>query len=141
MAEVEIRSNIKLGMADLLEGIAKMDTKDIELFLKEVANILSQKKKQPVSKSSQEQLLIKKIKKAYPAKLNKAYHALSSKLEAGEKLTHQEKVKLTTITNQFEALDAERLQYLLELAASRGQSLEQLLIEMPSLTSITKTSA
>jgi len=80
MAEVEIRSNIKLGMADLLEGIAKMDTKDIELFLKEVANILSQKKKQPVSKSSQEQLLIKKIKKAYPAKLKKAYHALSSKL-------------------------------------------------------------
>jgi len=73
MAEVEIRSNIKLGMADLLEGIAKMDTKDIELFLKEVANILSQKKKQPVSKSSQEQLLIKKIKKAYPAKLKKAY--------------------------------------------------------------------
>ena len=63
---------------------------------------------------------------------------MSSKLTAGEKLTHQEKINLTTITNQFEALDAERLQYLLELAALRGQSLEQLLIEMPFLT---KTSA
>ena len=43
MAKVEIKSNIKLGLREILDGISKLDAKDIELFIKEVSNILLKK--------------------------------------------------------------------------------------------------
>jgi len=65
MANVEIQSNIKLGLQEILDGIAKLETNDIEIFLKEVTHILAQKKQQQPSSNKETQLL-KKIKKAYP---------------------------------------------------------------------------
>ena len=82
MAEVEIKSNIKLGLADILEGISNLDVDDLELFLKEVTSILAQKKKiKPTG--SEEATLLKKIKSAYPSKLKKRYQTLHAKMEAG----------------------------------------------------------
>ena len=125
MANVEIQSNIKLGLQEILDGIAKLETNDIEIFLKEVTHILAQKKQQQPSSNKETQLL-KKIKKAYPIQLNKRYQVLSNKMDK-ENLSEKEQQELIELSKQFEALDTQRLQYLLELAQLRNQSLDKLM--------------
>lgn len=127
MAEVEIKSNIKLGLKDILKAISTLETKDIEIFLKEVTGILAQKKEKE-SKKTDESALIKQIKSTYPAKLNKRYQALRSKVTT-QQLNEKEQKELIKLTNQFEALDAQRLQYLIQLAQLRGASLNVILKE------------
>ncbi|MFK7982801.1 MAG: hypothetical protein AB8G86_22665 [Saprospiraceae bacterium] len=124
MAHVEIKSNLKLGLREILDGISKLDAKDIELFMQEVAGILAKKQK----KASKESSLIKKIKSIYPTKLSKRYQALRLKM-TNQVLTDTEQKELLTLTNQFETLDAQRLQYLLQLTEIRKQPLDILLKE------------
>ena len=125
MAKIEIQSNIKLGLQEILDGIAQLEAKDIEIFLKEVTQILAQKQQPNKNKEAQ---LIKKIKIIYPPKLNKRYQVLTSKMDEGN-LSEKEQQELIELSHQFEKLDAQRLQYLLELAQLRNQPLEKLLQE------------
>ena len=127
MAEIEIKSNIKLGLNDILKAISTLETKDIEIFLKEVTGILAQKKEKE-SKNLDESALIKQIKSAYPIKLNKRYQSLRSKV-ATQQLSEKEQKELIELTNHFEALDAQRLQYLMQLAQLRGTSLNVIVKE------------
>ncbi len=127
MAEVEIKSNIKLGLKDILKAISTLETKDIEIFLKEVTGILAQKKEKE-SKNTDESTLIKQIKSAYPIKLNKRFQFLRSKLTT-QQLSEKEQKELIDLTNRFEALDAQRLQYLMQLAQLRGTSLNDIIKE------------
>ncbi len=127
MAEVEIKSNIKLGLKDILKAISTLETKDIEVFLKEVTGILAQKKEKE-SKNTDESTLIKQIKSAYPIKLNKRFQFLRSKLTT-QQLSEKEQKELIDLTNRFEALDAQRLQYLMQLAQLRGTSLNDIIKE------------
>ena len=129
MAEVEIKSNIKLGLTEILEGISKLEIDELELFLKEVSGILAQKKNKTTTK--REATLLKKIKSDYPEKLKKQYQLLHSKMESGE-ITEKEQKELIELSDQFEAMDAKRLQYLLELSELRGQPLNLILKEFPS---------
>ncbi len=127
MAEVEIKSNIKLGLKDILKAISTLETKDIEIFLKEVTGILAQKKEKE-SKNTDESTLINQIKSAYPSKLNKRYQSLRSKLTT-QQLSEKEQKELIDLTNHFEALDAQRLQCLMQLAQLRGTSLNVIIKE------------
>ncbi len=127
MAEVEIKSNIKLGLKDILKAISTLETKDIEIFLKEVTGILAQKKEKE-SKNTDESTLIKQIKSTYPTKLNKRFQFLRSKLTT-QQLSEKEQKELIDLTNRFEALDAQRLQYLMQLAQLRGTSLNVIIKE------------
>lgn len=129
MAEVEIRSHIKLGLKEILEGISELEVGDIESFLQEVSDILAKKKRQDTTKEN-EALLIKEIEKTYPQKLNKRYQELSAKIDEG-KLTDQEQKELLDLTDHFEALDAQRLQHLMALSKLKGISLPQLLQNYP----------
>ena len=53
------------------------------------------------------------------------------KVENG-KISDKEQKELLELTNKFEALDTQRLQYMLQLAQLRGQSLNNILKEFPS---------
>ena len=130
MAEVEIKSNIRLGLKELLEGIANLDSADIEIFIKELSGILVEKRAKE-SNDTKESLLITRIKSTYPTESNEHYKLLLKKLENG-KLTTKEQNELIELTDQFEALDAQRLQYLLELTQIRGKSLSVVLKEFSS---------
>ncbi len=113
---------------DLLKLLVETD--DAEL-LATVRTYFKQLKKEKTKQPSQEAVLIKHIKSSYPAKDNKRYKALRLKVESG-KISDKEQKELLELTNKFEALDAQRLQYLLQLAKLRGQPLNNLLKEFPS---------
>lgn len=113
---------------DLLKLLVETD--DVEL-LATVRNYFKQLKKERTNKPSKETVLVKKIRSAYPAKKNKRYKELRTKVESG-KISEKEQKELIDLTNQFEALDAQRLQYLLQLAELRGQSLSLVLKEFPA---------
>jgi len=113
---------------DLLKLLVETD--DVELLVT-VRNYFKQKKEEKTNKASKEPILIKKIKSAYPAKENKRYRELRAKIESG-KISEKEQKELIDLTNKFEALDAQRLQYLLELAELRQQPLNLVLKEFPA---------
>ncbi|MEM6319477.1 MAG: hypothetical protein AAF960_17530 [Bacteroidota bacterium] len=127
MAEIEVQSNIKLGLKDILKAISKLETKDIERFIKEVSNLLAQKKEKE-DKEKVESNLIQQIRSVYPSKLNERYQALRIKLDS-EPLSEKEQAELIELTNQFELLDAQRLRYLLQLSQLRSQPLNVVLKE------------
>ena len=91
-------------------------------------NYFKQLKTDKTTKSSKETTLIKQIKSVYPAKDNKRYKNLRSKIENGQ-ISEQEQKELITLTDKFESLDAQRLQYLMKLASIRGQALTVVLKE------------
>lgn len=128
MAEVEIRSQIKLGLKEILEGISQLDISDIESFLKEVAHILAQKKESGIQEKREEHLL-KQIQVSYPPELTTRYQELSAKLTDGE-LSQKEQGEYLHISDQFEKLDAQRLSQLLELSALRNTPLPLLIREL-----------
>lgn len=130
MADVKIKSQIRLGLKDILEGISQLEISDIEVFLKEVSQILSQKKREANSQSKEEKLL-NQLNNNYPVELSQRYNRLKIKAEK-EKLTDQEHKELIALSDQFEVLDAQRLQFLLELSKLRNQPLPLLLKEFSS---------
>ena len=110
---------------DLLRLLVETD--DVELLIN-VRNYFKQLKTDKTTKSSKESKLIKQIKSVYPAKDNKRYKKLRSKIESGQ-ISEQEQKELIALTDKFESLDTKRLQYLMELASLRGQSLNIVLKE------------
>jgi hypothetical protein len=130
MAEVEIKSNIKLGLTEILEGIAKLEVEEIELFLKEVAGVLALKKRGK-GNVEEEADLVKKIKATYPSELKEQYEKLYKKME-NEGISTEEEKRLIEISDKLETYDAKRLQYLLSLAKLRGQDLTHVLKEFSS---------
>ena len=110
---------------DLLRLLVETD--DVELLVT-FRNYFKQLKTDKTTKSSEETTLIKQIKSVYPAKDNKRYKNLRSKIENGQ-ISEQEQKELITLTDKFESLDAQRLQYLIELASIRGQALTVVLKE------------
>jgi len=109
MANVEIQSNIKLGLKDILN-----------------------KKKQQTAGDAEIQLL-KKINTKYPVKLEKRYQFLTTKMDKGT-LSDKEQQELIDLSNQFETFDAKRLEYIIALAQLRKQPLDSLLKELALAT-------
>ena len=104
-----------------------VDTDDVEV-LDTVRKYFKQLKSDKTTQSSQEKLLINQIKSVYPIKDNKRYKALRAKIE-GDQISEKEQKELIELTNKFELLDAQRLEYLVQLATLRGQSLSVVLKE------------
>jgi len=58
MPTVQVKSNIELGIEDILAGIDQLDTPELENFLQQVSQLLARRKAKSLSKKETE-LLIK----------------------------------------------------------------------------------
>ena len=115
-------------MEEILNDVSKMKTADLEVFLKEVAHLLAQRKA-PVISKRESQLLLKINKPLLSNKAQTQLDFLYPKLQA-ETITDSEHKVLMTLINRREKKGVKRLEALIELAQLKKQSPKELMKEM-----------
>lgn len=128
----KVKVEVQLLSKDLLKAVEQLSQEDLEQFVSQVIELQAQRKATSLPKNEAE--LLRKINQGIPLDTQKVYNELIVKREA-ETLTVEEHQHLLLLTEQIEKLQAQRVQYLAELASIRGVSLTALMddleIEMP----------
>ncbi len=124
MTTAQINPGTKAEIEGMLAGVSSLETHELELFFMEVAQVLATRKAPSLSRRESELYL--KINAGYPTDLRDEYEKLTAKKE-NNSITQKEQQSLVALTEQFESLDSERLEHLLELAQLRRIPLEKLL--------------
>lgn len=125
MATVEVRSQVSLD--ELLNGVAQLDTPELERF---VSQVLTLRARRIASYLLREEVgLLEKINQGLPSDAQQRYDELTAKRLA-ETLTTEEHQELLALINHIERSDAERAQFLAQLAHLRNVSVTMLLDEL-----------
>jgi hypothetical protein len=127
MTTIQIQPDTKVAVDDVLNGVARLNTPELEDFFYKVAQVLAARKAPHLSKLESE--LLQKINAGYPDVVSKRFEQLLTKKEQ-QVLTPLEQQELIDITDHLEVFDAKRLEALLELATLRDVSLDELLKHM-----------
>jgi hypothetical protein len=124
MTTVQVVSKIDIDLNELLDGVAKLDTPELERFVYEVGGVLARRR--AVSLPVREAELLRAVNQGTPPAVRRRVHDLSAKLE-DETLSPDEHTELLGMVDLIEQADAERLASLIELAQLRGESLDALM--------------
>ena len=118
----------KKTMEEMLNNVSKMKTAELEVFLKEVAHLLAQRKA-PIISKQESQLLLKINKPLLPAKAQTQLDLLHQKLQE-ETISNSEHKTLMTLISRREKKGVKRLEALIELAQLKKQSPKDLMKKM-----------
>ncbi len=127
MGSVQIKSGIKVGVEEILAGIAQLDTADLEQFADKVSIILANRKIK--SLSGKETDLLNKIANNIPLEKLKRQHQLLQKIQS-EEINSDEKDELEELTQFIEAINVEQLKNLIALAQFRKTNLQELIRQL-----------
>jgi len=127
MAVIEIKPDTRLEMEDVLYGVSKLDTPDLDAFVEKVL-ALRANRIMP-SLSPQEAELLKKINRSLPQKTLLRLLDLNEKRRS-ETLSAAEMEELTAITEELEQLNIERVQNLGFLASIKGIPVRELMQQL-----------
>lgn len=125
MSTVQIQA--QLTTDELLKAVQQLNLNELNRFTSQVISLRAQR--QAPSLPHKETTLLQKINRGLPEKLQWRYHELIAKRQA-EALTAKEYEELLDMTDQVENLEAERVQYLGELAKLRKISLSDLMQQL-----------
>jgi|JI10StandDraft_1071094.scaffolds.fasta_scaffold564562_1 hypothetical protein len=127
MTTVQVKSNISIEINELIGGVSKLDTIEIEDLLAEISVLLAQRKAPsiPVTESD----LLRRIGKGLPDDIQHRYDELQTKLLA-EKISTREHQELLGLIEIVENADAERLQSLIKLSQLRRITLDELMTQL-----------
>ncbi len=120
---VRVKSEVNIEFDEVLDGIEKLDTAEVERFLSQVSILLARRKAPSLSEREAE--LLEKINQGPPAAAQKRYDELRAKLQT-DSITPAEYEELLELIDQIEMADAERMRHLIELAQLRQVSLDEL---------------
>ena len=107
MPTVQVKSNIELGLDEILNGISQLDTPELEQFLEQVSRLLARRKAQNLSKREAE--LLVRINQGIEAQKAERYRQLTDKLNE-ERITPEEHQELLSLIGHIETKDGERLE-------------------------------
>lgn len=127
MGSVQIKSEIKVGIEDILAGIAQLDTADLEQFADKVSIILANRKTK--SLSAKETDLLNKIANNIPLEKLKRQRQLLQKIQS-EEINPDEKQELEGLTHLIEVNNVEQLKNLIALAQFRKTNLQELMRQL-----------
>lgn len=127
MPTVRVKSDINLGLQEILDGISELETGDLERFMDQIGKLLARRK--APSFSGREAELLLKINQGLPQKTWDRYRELSDK-QTSETLSEKEYQELLAISDQMEEQDAKRLASLIELARLRSVPLDTLMQQL-----------
>lgn len=112
---------------EVFRAIQRLDAPDIDRIAARVLRLRAERNAS--SLPSAETDLLKRINEGLPEKEASRYHELMGKRRAGN-LTAEEHRELLRLTDAAEAIQAQRIQDLTELARLRGTSLRALMEEL-----------
>ena len=127
MTILNVSPEIQIEVEKVLDGVAQLDTPELEQFLTQVSTLLAQRKATNLSKRETELLL--KINQGLSSDLQQQYDALMAKLQA-DTISPPEHKTLLDLIDQIEQRDADRMKALVELAQLRNLPLETLLNQL-----------
>jgi hypothetical protein len=127
MPKVHVTSQIEIDLDEVLQGLARLGTKELEQFIDKVIALQAQRRAPSLPKDETE--LLQQINRGLPADLRQRYDALNAKLH-DDTITPQEHEELLVLTDRIELADAERMQHLIALARLRSVSVDTLLAQL-----------
>lgn len=124
---IKITKQVELEIEDILNGISGLETKELEIFVQKVGNLIARRKAAHLPE--QESMLLVKINNAIPVALQKQYEQLLAK-NSNETITPEEHKELLKTIDKIENKNAQRLEYLIELSRLRNISLDTLMQQL-----------
>jgi hypothetical protein len=124
---IKITKQVEVEIEDILNGIAGLETKELEKFVQRVGNLIARRNAEHLPQRETE--LLMKINKAIPIALQKRYEQLLRK-NSEETITPDEYKELRKTIDKIENKNAQRLEYLIELAHLRNLSLDALMNQL-----------
>lgn len=116
-----------MSSEELLKAVDQLSPLDLEQFVSQVL-VLQAQRKAPSLPQAEAQLLLR-INQGIPSNIQKRYDELIGKRRA-EMLTLTEHSELLRLSEQVENLEAQRVEYLIELARLRKTSLVTLMEDL-----------
>lgn len=113
-----------MTMEELLKAVSQLSLPELQQFVSQVIALQAQRKA-PVLPQAESELLLK-INQDIPPDIQQRCNELIAKRQ-DETLTTEEHSELIHLTEQIEKLEAQRLEYLVELARLRRISLSALM--------------
>ena len=127
MPKVQVVSQVELDFDEVLKGVERLETKELEQFLTQVMAIRAQRRAPSLPQEEAE--LLQKINQGVPPKVRSRYDELHEKL-FDETLTPDEQQEFIGISDQIEFADAERLTHLVLLAQLRNVTVDILMDQL-----------
>jgi len=127
MPKVHVTSQIEIDLDEVLHGLARLGTKELEQFVEKVIALQAQRRAPSLPKDETE--LLQQINRGLPADIRQRYDALNAKLH-DETIAPEEHAELLTLIDRLELADAERMQRLVALAQIRGVSVDTLMEQL-----------
>ena len=127
MPKVNVTSQIEIDLDEVLQGLARLGTTELEQFVEKVIALQAQRRAPSLPQNETE--LFQQINCGLPADIRQRYDALNAKLH-DETITPQEHEELLTLIDRIELADAERMQRLVALARFRGVSVDTLMEQL-----------
>lgn len=127
MPKVQVMSQIELEVDELLQGVARLSSRELEQFADRVQALRAQRRAPSLPKREAE--LLQLINRSVSAEVRQRYDTLNSKLHA-ETITGEEHRELLGLIEQVKQSDVERLRNLVELAQLRQVSLDELMDQL-----------
>ena len=122
-----LKIEAQLSKDDLLQAVAQLSQLELEQFVEEILVVKAQR--QAPSLSPTEAELVLKINEDLPQNIKEQYQTLIEKRNQ-ETLTVSEYQQLLELTEQVEAHQVQRLEYLVQLAQLRQIPLTTLIAQM-----------
>ncbi len=122
-----VRVEAQLPTDELLKAVGQLSQPELEQFMFQVIALRARRKAPSLPRAESELLL--KINQGAPPDVQQRYRELIAKRRA-ETLTPQERHELLRLTEQIEALEARRAEYLAQLARLRKTTLTALMKDL-----------
>jgi hypothetical protein len=117
----------QLSTEELLKAVDQLSPAELTQFVARVLALHAQRNAPALPPDEAD--LLRKIEQGIPADLHDRYEVLIARRRAAA-LTQEEHDELLRLTDQVEALEAQRAEHLASLARLRGVSLAELLDEL-----------
>lgn len=124
MSKVLVTSQIELDLEEVLNGLARLNPKELEQFVERVLSLQAHRRAPALPPKEAD--LLQKINNGVAPAVRQRYRELNTKLLA-EAISEEERAEFLAIVDQIEMADAERLQALIELAQLRSLTVDQLM--------------
>ncbi len=125
MPTIQVKANV--SSTELLDAVEQLPLPDLEEFLDRVLALRARRVAPTLA--SEEAELLTKINTGIPDRIQIRFDELSQ-LQTMRELSLEEETELFELVNQIETIEAQRIEYLAQLAQLHGKSVREMMAEL-----------
>lgn len=127
MSKVKLQPAISVEIDDILDGVARLETSELEFFTDRVMELRARRRAPSLPRDESD--LLRKINRGISTEDWQRYENLNQKLHE-EAISAEERQEFLALVDKIEMADAERLFHLIELSRIRGISVDVLMDQL-----------